>query len=80
MAIVGFWIANDFSLAVDGTVRGAYHHFSLAVAIEVVDDKRRIVGAAADVDAQIDAPEQSAVETVAVEEGRTSVAVVGVIV
>ena len=57
MTVVGFWVADDFSFAVGSAVGGADHHLSLPVAIEVVDDEGCIVGARADVNAQVDTPE-----------------------
>ena len=80
MAVVGQRVAYHAAFAVACAVAGAHHHLGLAVAVEVIHDEGGVVGAAADVPAQVDAPEQRAVKAVTIEKGRARVAIVGVVV
>ena len=80
VTIVGLRITDDIALSVDGTIGSLHHHFGTTITIEVIDDERHVVGTAADIDAHIDAPEQGAIEPIAVEERRTRVAIVCIVV
>jgi hypothetical protein len=63
-----------------GSARGGFdHQFSTAIAIEVVDDKRNVMGSGTDVRTHVDAPKERAIETVTVEERGTGIAIVRVI-
>ena len=80
VTVVGCCIADDVPDSVGSAVGGPDHQLRLAVAVEVVDHERHVMGTAADVAAHVDTPEPLAVETIAVEEGRTGEAVVGIVV
>src|SRR5690606_26866980 len=67
-------------LGVAGHLRaggGLEHGLGAAVAVEVVDQELGVVGTGADVDAQVDPPQQGAVELVGVEVGVAGVAALG---
>ena len=80
MAVIGGGIANHAPFGIAGAVGCADDEFRPSVTVEVVNDKRHIVGSAADVDAHVDAPEQGAVQSVAVEDCRSRESVVGIVV
>ena len=80
MTPVGSGVSNHLSLAVDRPVGGLHHQFGLAVAIQIIDDERHVVGTAADVPSQIDAPQTCAVHAVAVDERRSRESVVCIVV
>ena len=80
MTIVCQAVADHMSQGIACAVGSADDQFCMSVAVEIVDDERHVVSTRADVDTQIDAPETSTVETVAVEECRSCIAVVGIVV
>ena len=57
VAVIGSGIAEHFALPVDGAVGSLHNQFCLAISVEVVDDERHVMGAAADVLAQVDTPQ-----------------------
>ncbi len=67
---IGLGVADDFALAVHGAVGGFAADLGSAVAVEIVDHELRVVGAFADVLAEVDAPEHGAVELVSLQNGR----------
>ena len=67
-AIVLRRVADDLSLPIDGAVSRLARHFRAPVAVEVVDDELRVVGAGPDVPAEIDPPEPCPVQLVGVED------------
>ena len=67
--MVGCGVAEDGTCAVDGAVAGAHEEFGTAVTIEVGDDEGGVVGAAADVAAEVDAPHGSAIEAQGLKDG-----------
>ncbi len=60
-----------------GARRGLDGHFGPAVAVEVIDDELGVVGAGADVGAHVQAPQQRAVQLVAVDQAAAGVALDG---
>ncbi len=61
---VGIGVADHFAFAVDGSVGRFAGDFGDAVAVEVIDHELRVVRAFADVFAEVDGPEQGAIEFV----------------
>jgi len=78
-AVVGGGVADDFAGAVDGAVGGFADKLGAAVAVEIVDHELGVVGALADVFAEVDLPEQGAVEFVGLEERFVGEAGLGVV-
>ena len=79
-AVVGVGVADDLAGAVHGGVGGLADQLDTAVAVQVIDDELRVVGACADIAAQVDAPQALAAELEAVDVDLAGVAVVGVVV
>ena len=80
MTVVCQTVANDLSQSVARSVGGFHDKLCLSVAIQVIGDKGHVVGPGADVDTHVYTPEKCAVKTVAVEEGRPGITIVGIIV
>ena len=80
MPIIGLRVADDFALAINRTIGGLDHHFGKSVAIEVIDDERHIMCATAYVDTHVDAPKQSTVKPIAIEECQARIAIMRVVV
>ena len=71
--------ADVVALAVNRAGRGAAHQLRFAVAVEIINHEIHVVRAAADVRAEVNAPEPRAIELVAVEisvAGKTALRVV----
>jgi hypothetical protein len=71
--------AGGFAGAVDGAVGGAGDEFGAAVADEVEDEERVLVGAFAEIGAEVDGPEFAAAERAGFEEWRVGEAGFGVV-
>ena len=80
MAVVGIGIANHTPHSIAGTITGTHHQLGTSVAIQIIKYKRCIVGAATDVDTQIDTPQQRTIQSVAVQQRGAGIAIVGIIV
>ena len=80
LAVVGVGIADDLAGPVDGRVGSLADEFCTAVAVQVIDDELRVVGACADVAAQVVPPQALAAELEAVDVNLAGIAVVGVVV
>src|SRR5690606_19118623 len=79
VAVVGVGGADHRPGAVAGPVSGFHGDFGAPVAVVVIDLELGVVGPSADVDAQVDPPQEGAVEFVGVEEDRPGVAGLGVV-
>nr|GEU28583.1 indole-3-acetaldehyde oxidase [Tanacetum cinerariifolium] len=79
VAVVGAGRADGRALAVHRAVGRLGHHLGQAVAVEIVRQERGVVGARADVLAEVDAPQARAVEFVGVQIRVARVAGLGVI-
>jgi hypothetical protein len=77
--VVGGGVADDLAGGVDGAVGGLAGEFGPAVAIKIIDDELRVVGAAADVFPEVDLPEERAVELVGLEDRLVGDAALGVV-
>ena len=64
---VGLGVADDVALTVNRSVGGLHHQFGFSVTIEVIHHHLRVMRTAADVVAQIDAPQPCAVKPVTVD-------------
>ena len=73
--MVGRGVANDRTLAVDGSVARLAHQFGTSVAVEVVHHELGVVGARTDVPAEVDSPKTLAAcrlaigQLIGIEEG-----------
>ena len=68
--VVGLRVADDFADTVDRAVGGFADNLGAAVAVEVVDHELRIMRALADIFAEVDFPEERAVELVGLQNRR----------
>ena len=67
VAPVGLHVADHFATAVNRSIRRLTGNLGDAVAVEVIDHELRVVRALADVFAEVDRPQQRAVELVALD-------------
>ena len=68
-----------YKVAVLSAVSSLAYHLSLAVAVEVVYHKLSIVRTCTDIYAQVNTPEESAVQLIAVDDYRASIAGISII-
>ena len=80
MAVVSIGIAYHAPYSIAGTIAGTYHQLGTPVAIQIIEYKRCIVGATTDVDTQVDTPQQCTVQSVAVQQRGSGIAIMGIIV
>ena len=76
---IGGSLAHKTPLSIQASCRGLTNQFSLAVAIEIIDEKLGIVRTGTDVLTQIDAPELGAIQFVAIQDDIARIAIVRII-
>src|SRR5262249_21971064 len=67
VAIIGVRVSDHIAHAVNGSVRGPAGHLCLAISIEIVNLKLRVVRAGANVTTEVNAPQPRPVKLVSVE-------------
>ena len=76
---IGGSLTHEPSLAIQTSCRGLANQFSLAVAIEIIDEKLGIVRTGTDVLTQIDAPELGTIQFVAIQDHIARIAIMRII-
>ena len=76
---IGGSLTHEPPLSIQASCRGFANQFSLAVAIEIIDEKLGIVRTGTDVLTQIDAPELGAIQFVAIQDDITRISIVRII-
>lgn len=67
------------SETVDGSIGGFHDNLCAAISIEVIDKKGRVVSARPNISAEVDSPEQGAIQSIGIENSRPGEAFVGII-